>query len=151
MPLSPRRITPTPKMSTMLPISVPRGANIISSASVARLINFIVTIGHRKMGTCASSAAFRNSLSGCRLRENTRQGTLNENSVWYRRIRSSSGSDLRKKASAFPIACTRLNAKYLVNPERTRPGRLTVGSRMIRLRPLAPASKLSSRLPECSV
>ena len=32
----------------MLPISVPRGANIISSASVARLMNFIVTSGHLK-------------------------------------------------------------------------------------------------------
>ena len=29
----------------MLPISVPRGANIISRARVARLMNFIVTSG----------------------------------------------------------------------------------------------------------
>ena len=65
----------------MLPISVPRGANIISSARVAKLINFIVTSGQRKMGTAASSAAFKNNLSGCKLREKTTQGILNEKKV----------------------------------------------------------------------
>jgi hypothetical protein len=40
-----RMITPTPRMSTMQPSSVARGANIISSASVALLMNFIVTSG----------------------------------------------------------------------------------------------------------
>ena len=60
----------------MLPISVPRGANIISSASVARLMNFIVTSGRWKTGTSACSAASRNSLSGFRLRLKTTQGIL---------------------------------------------------------------------------
>ena len=65
----------------MLPISVPRGANIISSASVARFINFIVTSGQRKIGTSASSAACRNNLSGCIARENTTHGIRYEKNV----------------------------------------------------------------------
>src|SRR6266568_8941075 len=38
-------ITPAPRISTMLPISLPRGANIISNARVARLMNFMVMNG----------------------------------------------------------------------------------------------------------
>ena len=63
-------------MSTMLPISVARGANIISRASVARLMNFIVISGQRKTGTSARSAAFKKSLSARMLLLKTTQGIL---------------------------------------------------------------------------
>ena len=60
----------------MLPISVPRGANIISSASVARLMNFIVTSGDWNTGTRVCAAAARNSLSGFSPRLKTMHGIL---------------------------------------------------------------------------
>ena len=63
-------------MSTMLPSSVPRGANIVSSASVAALMNFIVTIGVWMTGILASSAAARSSASGLNPRLKITQGTL---------------------------------------------------------------------------
>jgi hypothetical protein len=68
-------------MSTMLPISVPRGANIISSARVARLMHFMVTMAQRKTGTRACSAAFKHNLFGCRLRQKMTHGTLKEKKV----------------------------------------------------------------------
>ena len=48
MPLEPRISVPMPMMSTMLPYSLFVGAKSNSSASVAALMNFIVTIGVRK-------------------------------------------------------------------------------------------------------
>ncbi len=38
-------MTPTPRISTMLPISMVLGAKSISRARVARLMNFMVIIG----------------------------------------------------------------------------------------------------------
>ena len=58
----------------MLPISVPRGANIVSSAMVAVLMNFIVMSEVVNTGTSAASAALRNCGSGFRSRLKTAQG-----------------------------------------------------------------------------
>src|SRR5689334_14315849 len=43
------------------------------------------------------------------------------------------------------MTCTRLLAKYLVNPASANPGRLTVGSLITRFIPSAPASRLSCK------
>ncbi len=112
MPLSPRMITPTPRMSTMLPISVPRGANIISSARVARLMNFIVTIGQRKIGTPRLLGGRQEFLVRLQVAGEDDAGDLVGEKMSRNAGRVPAGlSDFRKYASALPMTCTRLLAK----------------------------------------
>ncbi len=74
MPLSPRMSTPMPRMSTIEPCSLTCGANSISSAMVAALMNFIVTILVLNSGTWYSSHFCCTSGGGFTLRAKTRQG-----------------------------------------------------------------------------
>ena len=95
IPLSPFTITPTPRISTILPCSCPRGANRSSSASVARLINFMVINGLRKTGIESLSAKAKNSLSGRRFLENTNPGILQLQTCSKRSRRSFLESDFK--------------------------------------------------------
>ncbi len=57
IPLEPRISVPTPMISTIEPYSLFIGAKSNSSASVAALMNFIVTISVRNSAIPASAAA----------------------------------------------------------------------------------------------
>ncbi len=67
-----------PTISTMLPYSLFIGAKSTSSASVAALMNFIVSISVRKSAMPASSAALTMELGGFAPRAMTRHGMARE-------------------------------------------------------------------------
>ena len=126
----------------MDPCSLICGANSISKAMVAALMNFIVTILVLNNGTWYSSHFCCTSAGGLTLRANTRHGIFDLSTRSMRLAASSSPSDLRNAHSAPPITWTRFIAKYRRNFARASPGRFTEPSWILRDSPAPPAMSL---------
>jgi len=111
MPLSPRMMDAHAQDVHHAAHLCAAGANIISKAKVARLMNFIVTKGHRKMGAPTCSAAFRNNLSGCNPREKTTHGDFVRKKSFVAPAPLFGGNGFQEYASAFPMTWQSFKSK----------------------------------------